>query len=721
MPPMDHRGSIYQMYPPPPPQHFSRPGLRGMPEDEESSSSDASTVSEKETIDKTQIGMTSETKNLFRDDHRAPWEERPMENIDFHSTSVPASAKFALIVRREKKNGDDGEPVLILHSITIQSPLIKDQLKAVFAGYQGINTGLKKLNFMRPFREFYYRWDRFVQAAPSRERGASAMEVDGDHPIGKSHYDLLFNAISSEVIPHIDQTTDLLENGVISFDYVWALFEPGTEVYSKVEGHDRLYLLNRGDYQVLQNGMRVYNLSCRYIETDGETFGYATTMLTIMQFEDLMPFADLSVLPSHLKEGIPEIKARLEERGRKFESLKGFHYKSYSGAYLLQRAPFGQSRKQFIDDGRMIIDCGSFIRYNADAAIQLSPLDAHSTIAYGEDHAEFAYHNGFDDPGPVAAGHYHTRREMSRQGRRRVAPVQQNSRCATFLTDKHYALCTNVVKGYSLASKEWVYLDVDLIQEIEWKDKAFEQLVLPHEYKRLIWAFVTAQLSHLDDFDDIIKGKGKGIIMLLSGEPGTGKTLTSESVSEAMRKPLYSMSAGELGNHAEEVEAKLRQVLELSAKWNAVLLIDECDVFLERRSKSDLHRNKLVSVFLRLLEYYEGVLFLTTNRVEAFDPAFESRIHLTINYPKLDLESRLHIWRTFLKVASMESGSGDGGGISEAELMQIARVELNGRQIKNVVKTARLLAAQEKSTLKFDHLQTVTKVKGHTVYADFLF
>lgn len=67
------------------------------------------------------------------------------------------------------------------------------------------------------------------------------------------------------------------------------------------------------------------------------------------------------------------------------------------------------------------------------------------------------------------------------------------------------------------------------------------------------------------------------------------------TVAEEMRKPLYSMSAGELGHSANEVEEQLHKVLELSTKWGAILLIDECDVFLERRTTSDLERNKLVS------------------------------------------------------------------------------------------------------------------------------
>lgn len=111
----------------------------------------------------------------------------------------------------------------------------------------------------------------------------------------------------------------------------------------------------------------------------------------------------------------------------------------------------------------------------------------------------------------------------------------------------------------------------------------------------MILAFVKSHLSSVDDFDDVIKGKGQGFIMLLCGDPGVGKTLTAESVAEEMKQPLYAMTAGELGSSTDDVETSLQRVLNLCAKWHAVLLMDECDVFLEQRSATDLERNKLVS------------------------------------------------------------------------------------------------------------------------------
>ena len=72
-----------------------------------------------------------------------------------------------------------------------------------------------------------------------------------------------------------------------------------------------------------------------------------------------------------------------------------------------------------------------------------------------------------------------------------------------------------------------------------------------------------------------------------------------------MRVPLYAMSAGDLGVDARVFEAKLKDILKLIPKWGAVLLLDEADVFMEARDSTNLDRNELVSIFLRILEYYE--------------------------------------------------------------------------------------------------------------------
>lgn len=188
--------------------------------------------------------------------------------------------------------------------------------------------------------------------------------------------------------------------------------------------------------------------------------------------------------------------------------------------------------------------------------------------------------------------------------------------------------------------------------------------------------------------------------MLLSGPPGTGKTLTAESIAERIHLPLYSVYSSELSNAmAGDIESKLGEILHRAAHWNAVLLIDEADAFFEKRNSWDLDRSQRVAVFLRLLEFYSGVLILTTNRRVTFDPAFHSRIHLTLKFEHLDHSARSSIWKNFLR--SMPNN------VHAEDVSTLAEANLNGRQIKNVVKMASLLAHSEGETLCTEHLETM--------------
>lgn len=139
-----------------------------------------------------------------------------------------------------------------------------------------------------------------------------------------------------------------------------------------------------------------------------------------------------------------------------------------------------------------------------------------------------------------------------------------------------------------------------------------------------MYNLVIAHSSGASNFDDFVKGKGLGLIGLLFGPPGSGKTLTAEAIAETAQMPLYVVSSGALGHQAKDIHDMLSNILRLASHWKAVLLLDEADVFLAQRSPVDIERNALVSVFLRELEYYQGILLLTTNQAEVIDEAFKS-------------------------------------------------------------------------------------------------
>src|SRR5204863_6955092 len=114
------------------------------------------------------------------------------------------------------------------------------------------------------------------------------------------------------------------------------------------------------------------------------------------------------------------------------------------------------------------------------------------------------------------------------------------------LTDRQLWLAVPFVRGYALKTKKWLWFFVKSIVDIEWSDGAFKSLVLPEDQKELILAFAQSQVKNKDNFDDVIQGKGRGIILLLSGPHGVGKTITADAVVEKMCVALYMMISGYL-------------------------------------------------------------------------------------------------------------------------------------------------------------------------------
>ncbi|KAF6822948.1 AAA family ATPase [Colletotrichum plurivorum] len=284
------------------------------------------------------------------------------------------------------------------------------------------------------------------------------------------------------------------------------------------------------------------------------------------------------------------------------------------------------------------------------------------------------------------------------------------------LGDEFFMCLPTSIQGFNMQKKEWVKLEVAFLEDVEWNDQAFEHLVIDTETKELVKAVVTTQLR-AEENTDLIQGKG-------NGGPGTGKTLTAESVAEIARKPLYRVTCGDIGTKAEEVEKYLDTVLLLGKTWGCVVLLDEADVFLEERTLKNLERNALVSVFLRVLEYYDGILILTSNRVGTFDEAFKSRIQLNLRYKNLSEDQRLKIWKNFidriekldkLRIAGASTAINNGGrqdlGLNTEEirshLPELAQTNLNGREIRNAISTARQLAVYREQPLGYKHITSV--------------
>ena len=233
------------------------------------------------------------------------------------------------------------------------------------------------------------------------------------------------------------------------------------------------------------------------------------------------------------------------------------------------------------------------------------------------------------------------------------------------LTDEHLLILRPYAHAFVLRSRQWVTIRSEDLQEVVFRNN-FDDLVVPDNHKTTVKALVTThenarsphssspEQSSIGAALDLVKGKGAGLVILLHGPPGVGKTSTAECVADDTKRPLFPITCGDIGETASDVEHNLQKNFQLAHKWGCVLLLDEADIFLAKRTRSDLRHNAVTSVFLRSLEYYAGILFLTTNRVGAIDPAFRSRIQMSLFYPKLSLDVTCQLYMKFIRRAKAE-------------------------------------------------------------------
>jgi len=185
-----------------------------------------------------------------------------------------------------------------------------------------------------------------------------------------------------------------------------------------------------------------------------------------------------------------------------------------------------------------------------------------------------------------------------------------------------------------------------------------------------------------------------------------------ECVAEATGKALLTATMGELNQDdiPSRFERRLKQVLQYATIWKAIVLLDEADVFLEGRSEAvgvAKEHNAFVAIFLKHLEYFSGIVFLTSNRVRVFDKAMKSRIHLALEYQPPNIDMRRRIWTNCLSAIPASELDLD----VDEDVDDFLKEEVNGREIANCVNTARTLARFKRAKLQSKHIETVLETR----------
>ncbi len=238
------------------------------------------------------------------------------------------------------------------------------------------------------------------------------------------------------------------------------------------------------------------------------------------------------------------------------------------------------------------------------------------------------------------------------------------------------------------------------------KKHAWDELVMKKDQKEIIRrACNQIKYKHIV-YDKWGMGKrvlyGRGLSMLFTGPPGTGKTMAAQVVANELGLEIYKVDLSKvISKYIGESEKNLGEVFDSAKRSNVILLFDETDALFGKRTEvkdsHDKNANVETSYLLQKMEEYDGITIMTTNFIENIDKAFFRRISYVIHFYFPDVASRKEIWmKMFPKETPLDS---------DVDFDFLAKqFEIAGGSIKNAVITSTFMAAAESSKVGMKHI-----------------
>ncbi|KAE8326056.1 hypothetical protein BDV39DRAFT_206441 [Aspergillus sergii] len=616
----------------------------------------------------------------------------------------------------------------------------------------GVGTGDKKMTLLEDGDE------------PNDEKDQRTRDREEEGVIALRHMRCYVEFVDKEILPLWDRFTDSSQRKV-RFRDLMMLFRYGDILYSPSDAgeskdpqlsssetksmHQTAWRLDDttvprmqdGDLEDLGSVSQYFEINCSYIDHDGHSYGAVKHTFTIEFFEGEKDITSLPVYPMRFAKESERIITRLEEQGHRYQSLVKERHLRYEG-WTMTSSPIGTTEPEFRSrehiDSEVILDLVEGLQqYPSCMPNFIQYLPGVDNWILGEDNVEIKHWSDGTEAKLLHAMKEKlvlhdiaiTRRFNVHLEKQRILSWE-NTKPITAVHKEDLILLPRRLMVYALRERKFIMVDIWFLESIQEQVNAFRDLKINPQHKRMIRSLVQAHFrrqdiekSHpqIELGQDIIQGKGSGLIILLHGAPGVGKTATAQAVAQASKRPLFPITCGDLGFTPEEVERALSDITRLSHLWNCVLLLDEADIFLTRRGMNDFKKNALVSVFLRVLEYYSGILFLTTNRVGTLDEAFKSRIHVSLYYETLKRKQTLAIFQVNIaRLREIESKKqehlkGDDWQepvltIDDKSIMDYAgwyfdnypEQRWNGRQIRNAFQIASSLAQYDMNKTSLD-------------------
>lgn len=462
--------------------------------------------------------------------------------------------------------------------VDIKSKLLRECLQKVMGNIKGVSL-VDETPQLDPNMLFLYSEDlrahlkqlKKEQTKPSgdnkKERKKEAKRIK----LMRAHLKVLLKYIDKDYADIKNSLIPMLENGLITFDLLWALWKPDTLAYTSTYGsHDepRVIKIELAEKHFsLMKGYSFY-IEGKYLEFDGKQFGYGALAEEVGEFKGARKITSLGVYPLKYHKGEAQLRKDLIERGKKFVGLGGVHYKSHQGMAFVKR------KKGIIKvniNGRIIVDPSIHRRINPNYPNSIVRPKNHDMLTDDEesdcgcddasDEEEEAGQEGVDegsgqeskkikfviravknqngkvtfvrlpktadeeeDTIPPKLGEVTVKgeeaatkptngdagtdaEEPDAEGR------EEDEKSPPRFSDEDYLIASPVVLGFAFAEKLWLEFTVSGVKEIQWNEKAYESLVLEPKTKDIVKALVESHKYHAaESIDDVIQGKGKGLV-----------------------------------------------------------------------------------------------------------------------------------------------------------------------------------------------------------------
>ena len=222
------------------------------------------------------------------------------------------------ILLRERK-GHRGEDAFVLHSVLVQSPLIRQVLSRILAHYPGLHVDSKTVLFEAPFQPLFHHWDDIQQAAKDETRTET-----------RNHLKVLIKALEPNFNSIQESVDDCRNFGKIEYERLWAILKPGSLLYTMHHERDSIVRL-----QSVTKGKEQYELIYEYVDWEGDDFSFFTEIAYIIKYKGTIAIKDLQLTPLDLHPEKLTLQEKMINRGRVFERLQGYHFKSFSGSALM--------------------------------------------------------------------------------------------------------------------------------------------------------------------------------------------------------------------------------------------------------------------------------------------------------------------------------------------------------------------------------------------------